>query len=81
MICVHVFAKRLSLFLGEKEHGVERDLLDHYKEKGGVQNSVFFGDAIFKWHRTKIFFFFLLNSVNLNNPAHVLKVAKEQKLL
>ena len=37
MICVHVFAKRLSIFFGEKEHGVERDLLDHYKEKGGYR--------------------------------------------
>ena len=77
-MCSCVCEKTVT-FLGEKEHGVERDVLDHYKEKGGVQNSVFFGDAIFKWHRTKIFF--LLKSVNLNNPAHVLKVAKEQKLL
>ena len=55
-MCSCVCEKTVT-FLGEKEHGVERDLLDHYKEKGGVQNSVFFGDAIFKWHRTKIFFF------------------------
>ena len=41
MMCVRVFAKRLSLFVGEKEHGVERDLLDHYKEKGSQEFGIF----------------------------------------
>ena len=41
MICVGVFAKILSLFVGEKEHGVERDLLDHCKEKGSQESGIF----------------------------------------
>ena len=41
MICVQVFPERLSLFFGEKEDGVERDLLDHYKEKGDAEFGIF----------------------------------------
>ena len=35
MICVNVFAKKLSLF------GGQNDLLDHYKEKRGPEFGIF----------------------------------------
>ena len=41
MICVGVFPKKLSLFVGEKERRVERDLPGHYKEKGSQEFGIF----------------------------------------